>query len=349
MRFAWSAAALGLGLIAGCAAAPGVVVKSGGPLPSGVFVAQYAYGSGDIGGGHGTFLSLFSERSGKHLRDLVHIEVGAMEEGSGVSLAGYSRGADGSITYALARGPFYTSNVAGGAPRPGSCGGTVYRLDARTGRIRSLFTVGRNWTVSSPSVRPDGKSVAYLSMPCTAAFAQRVVVRDLATGHERDIFVPQASVGSVGWRGDGAQLVFTVAFMNPVGVRGYVVVPADANGSQAPSAVHQAPDRGCVVKAAVFAQAGVQLAEGCPSAWTGLALLVQFAGAGPRVAWRADTGLCANEMTLAHDPSGHLLVTSTTTCEDPGAPVDVVQSWTGQHWQEPGRYVNPQQFVAAAA
>jgi hypothetical protein len=150
---------------------------------------------------------------------------------------------------------------------------------------------------------------------------------------------------------DGAQLVFMVAFENQAGVWGYVVVPADANGPQAPSAVHQAPDRGCAVKAAVFAQAAVQLVEGCPNTWTGSAQLVQLVSAGPSVAWRADTGLCPGPMTLAHDPSGRLLVTSTTTCggSPGGPPVDVVQLWTGRHWRELGRYVNPQQFVAAAA
>jgi len=44
-----------------------------------------------------------------------------------------------------------------------------------------------------------------------------------------------------------------------------------------------------------------------------------------------------------------VLVTSTTLCGGAGGiPVNVVQSWTGQHAREIGRYVNPAQFVTGA-
>ncbi len=349
MRVTWGLVAASLGLLTGCgnAVAPTASPVPERALPTGVLVAQYEYGSGDTGGGHGTFLSLFDEQSGKRVRDLVHIE-----EASTAQLSGFSRSADGSITYAMARGPYYTSNVSNGAPRPGSCGGSVYRIDARTGRTRPLFTVDRDLTVGEPAVSPDGKSVAYLSQQCTAAFANRVVVRDLATGRERRISVPRASATRVAWRSDGAQLVLTVMYPEPhtaADVSSYVVVQADADGSQPVSAVRSAPDHGCVVAAAVFAGPGVQLVEGCPNGVTAPARLVQLAEAGPRVLWRASTWLCPNGMTLAHDPQGRLLVTSTTTCGGLDGPVDVVQAWTGQQSRDLGRYVNPQQFVAAAA
>lgn len=223
-----------VGLLAGCGRGSeptdGAVI-SAGPLPAGVFVASYASGSGDLGGGHGTFLSLFDEQSGRHLRDVVHLD-----EGSALGLAGSSRAPDGSIVYALARGPHYQSGVANGDPEAGSCGGTVYRLSAATGQATSLFTVGRDWTVEDPTVSPDGRSVAYLSQPCTAAFDEQVVVRDLATDRERHIWVPTGSASQVAWRSDGALLVISVWFSQQNSdadpASGYVVVPADTDGAQ---------------------------------------------------------------------------------------------------------------------
>jgi hypothetical protein len=335
-------------LLAGCghASAPtDGAVMSAGPLPAGVFVARYAYGSGDLGGGHGSFLSLFDEQSGKHLRDLVHLD-----EGSALGLAGSSRATDGSIVYALARGPRYQSGVANGDPAAGSCGGSVYKLRAATGQATSLFTVGRDWTVGDPRQSPDGRLVAYLSQPCTAAFDEQIVVRDLATGRERHIWVPAASASQVAWRSDGAELVITVRFSqqhSDADASGYVVVPADADGPQPRTTVRHAPDRGCVMETAVFATGGIQLVEGCPNGTTAPARLVQLVDSGPRVAWRASTGLCPNGMTLASDPQGTLL-TSTSKCGGAGGPVDVVQAWTGQHAREIRRYVNPAQFVADA-
>lgn len=332
-------------LLTACGSA-NVAVTSAQPLPKGVFVSEFEHGSGDTGGGNGTFLSLFDQTSGRHLRDLVHLE-----ERSALHLFGYSRGMDGTITYALGQGPHYLGHVAGGAPQAGTCGGTVYQVDARTGQTRTLFTVGKDRTIGAPSASPDGKWVAYLSQACSAGLAQSVTVRDLASGAEHTIGVPGAIATRVGWRSDSAQLVVTVMFSvqrSAADGPGFVVVPVEASGPQPRVSVQRAPDSGCVVEAAVFASSGIQLVEGCPDTVTGPARLVQLLDAGPRVLWRANTGLCPNGMTLAHDPEGPLLVTATTTCGGPGAPVDVVQSWTGQQVREIGRYVNPEQFVVAA-
>ena len=342
---------LTVALVAGCAGSvsPSVAPSralSGGPLPSGTFVAEYGYGSGDTGSGHGTFLSLFDDHSGRHLRDLLHFD-----EGAQLQLAGFSRTADGSVVYATARGPSVRGHVNGGDPRPGSCGGTVYLLDARTGRVTSLFTVGKDWTVRAPVMSPDGRSVAYLSQACTATFADRLVVRDLATGAERHVWAPGTSAARVRWRGDGRQLVFTVFYpdqRSPSDVPSYVVVPSDADGAQSSSAVRHAPDQGCVVENAVYSRSGIQLVEGCPDEVTAPARLVQLRGDGPAVEWRTSTALCPSGMTAAYDPQGRLLVTATMRCGGDAAPVDVVQVWEGRHDREVGRYVNPQQFVSAA-
>jgi len=352
MRAGLSAASLTLALATGCASsgAPSVApfaATSGGPSAASTFVAEYEYGSGDTGGGHGAFLSLFDERSGQHLRDLAHFD-----ENAQLRLAGFSRAADGSVFYAAARGPYYRSNVSGGDPRPGSCGGTVRELQASTGRGKSLFEVGKDWTVQGPVVSPDGRSVAYLSQPCTEMFAARVVVHELASGTERQVWVSGTSATSVSWRGDGRQVVFTVDYPNQhsrAEVPSYAVVSSRADGAQPSSAVRRAPDPGCVVERAVYSRSALDLVEGCPDVVTAPARLVQLVDDGPTVAWRRSTGLCPNGMTAADDTEGRLLVTSTTRCGDAGVPVDVVQVWNGQHSREVNRYVNPQQFVSAGA
>jgi hypothetical protein len=350
MRARVDVVALTLVLVAGCGGAvssPSAPSRalSGGPLPSGTFAAEYEYGSGDTGGGHATFLSLFDEQSGRHLRDLLRFDGHPQP-----LLAGFSRAADGSVIYAAARGPAFRSNVRRD-PRPGSCGGTVYLLHARTGRVTSLFGVGKDWTVGAPVRSPDGRSVAYLSHPCTAMSPNRVVVRDLATGAERHVWVPGTSATRVDWRGDGRQLIFTLIYPEQRGrsdVPSYVVVPSGADGAQPSSGIRRAPDHGCVIQNAVYSRPGIQLVEGCPDVVTTPARLVQLRGDGPEVEWRTSTGLCANGMTAAYDPRGRLLLTATTSCGGAAARVDVVQMWNGQHSRDVGRYVNPQQFVSAA-
>ncbi|HEX3827547.1 MAG TPA: hypothetical protein VHV82_09775 [Sporichthyaceae bacterium] len=339
---------LGLGLLVGCTytdvPSPGGVLDSEGPLPKGVFVARYAHGAGNTSGGQGTFLSVFDESSGKHLRDLVHLAAGLPAR-----LGGFSRSGDGSVVYALESGPEHADSDGTGTPRPGTCGGTVYRLDASTGQVRSLFVVVKDRILGAPMVSPDGTSVAYLSAPCPGASAQEVVVHNLGTNRERTIRVDRAAPTGIGWSADDTQLVLAVSPTDPGQPAGFLVVPAGVAGTQPESAVHAAPDGGCAVEAAAFGETGVELAEGCP-AWMGApGRLLQLVGAGPTVAWRVDTHLCPTGMTLAHDLSGGLLVSSTAACGAGGDPVDVVQLWTGQTAREIGSYSNPDQFVNDAS
>gem|GEM_PF-3028703 len=346
MRGLRAALVLGLGLLVGCnenVPVAGGVVDPQRPLPKGAFVARYEHGSRDTRRGHGTYLSVFDQGSGKHLRDLVHLR-----DGSPARLGGFSRARDGSVVYALSRGPEHTGEAGTGTPRPGSCGGTVYRLDAGTGRVRSLFVVGNDRMLGAPRVSPDGRSVAYLSQPCPDAAAQEVVVHDLATDRERMIRVEHAVPTGIGWRADGMALVLSVSFADPTRAAGFLVAAANVEGTQPESAVRAAPDRGCVVEAATSGELGVQLVEGCPDLATVPARLLQLVGAGPTVAWRADIQLCPRGMTLAHDLSGGLLVSSTTSCGGAGDPVDVVQLWIGRTARELGRYSNPDQVVNEA-
>jgi len=63
-----SAAMLAVGVLSACGSTtkPVSTVVSPFPAASEVFVAQYGYGAGDTGRGHGTFLALFDLRTGRH-------------------------------------------------------------------------------------------------------------------------------------------------------------------------------------------------------------------------------------------------------------------------------------------
>jgi hypothetical protein len=329
----------------------------GGALPADVFLAQYAYGAGDVGGGHGTFLSLFDEQTGKRVRDLVHLP-----DNSGQWLAGCSRNGNGDVWYVVApEAPVDTHGGAwsGGAGRP-SCGGVIYRLDHATGRSEAVLTVESDKTVSSPVLSPDGTSLSYSSEPCSYGMVGPapqgvVVVRDMVSGRQRQLSVPGTSAGALSWSPDGTQFMFGVEYhqhlphASPAQIAGFVMVASDAAGPLSTADVLPAPDSTCVAVATVFDHSGVALLEGCPDDVTAPAPLVQLGPSGRSVVWRANTGLCPGGASVVPDRTGdRLLISATATCGGPGAPVDVVQVWTGQHSQEIGRYTNPQQFVQGA-
>ena len=62
--------------------------------------STYNFGSGDVGGGNGDFLTAFDRRTGHRIQDLLHFP-----EKATVQLAGYSRQADGTIIYAARQQP----------------------------------------------------------------------------------------------------------------------------------------------------------------------------------------------------------------------------------------------------
>ena len=341
-----TAAVVGLAALAGCGPTGSAGVMAGGALPDGTFLATYGYGAGDTGGGHGPFLSLFDDSTGSHVRDLVHLP-----DGSGIALGGYSRASNGSIWFALARGPRLRSDVANGDPAPGSCGGTVDRIDEHTDKSTVVYRVNRNFTVWSPVPSPDLRLVAYVSQPCTAAFAASLVVRDLRSGLERRTSVSGGSVASPSWSPDGRRLLVTVLFPipGPGEGRGFVVTAATGSARLPLAAVARAPDHGCVVASAALDAAGIAVLEGCPDTVTGSARLVQLYPDGAHVAWRATTGLCPNGGSIVGDRTGRrLLISGTAQCRARGAPVDVVQAWDGSLGRQLGRYLNPKQFVESA-
>ena len=344
-----SAAMLAVGVLSACGSTtkPVSTVVSPFPAASEVFVAQYGYGAGDTGGGHGTFLALFDLRTGRHQADVVHVPESGL-----VQLAGYARGPDGDLWYALAHGPRYRSNVSNGDPAPGSCGGTVYRVDHRTGATRSVFTVGDDATVRDPVPSPDGRSIAYLSQPCTSAYSTEVVVRSLTSQREHRISAVDGGANHPGWSPDSRQIIFTVGFSvyrGPADRAAFAVVPSDASTQVPRPALKHAATRNCSVMQATFDAAGIALLEGCPD-FDGLGWLTQLDPTTHHTIWRTRTRLCPNGATIvANRPGTQLLLTATTHCGGNDAPVDVVQTWTGPHPHEVARYTDPQQFVTAAA
>jgi hypothetical protein len=273
-------------------------------------------------------------------------------EGGLIRLAGYARGADGDLWYALAHGPRYRSNVNGGDPAPGSCGGAVYRVDHRTGASRRVFTLSGDVTVSDPVPSPDGRSIAYLSQPCTSAYSTAVVVRNLTAQGEHRISSVDGWAHRPGWSRDSSQIIFTVDFpvyRGPVDRAAFAVVPADASAQVPRSALQHAPTPTCSVMQATFDAAGIALLEGCPD-FAGLGWLTQLDPTSHHTIWRIRTRLCPNAAAIvANRPGTELLLTATTHCGGTDTPVDVVQTWTGPHPHEVARYTNPQQFVTAAA
>jgi hypothetical protein len=331
----------------GSPAKPTPIVVSPLPRPSEVFVAEYGYGSGDTGGGHGTFLGLFELRTGRHQADVVHVP----ERNGLIHLAGYARGVDGDLWYALAHGPRYRSNANGGDPAPGSCGGTVYRMDHRTGATRSVFRVSADATLRDPVPSPDGRSIAYLSQPCTSAYSTEVVVRSLTSQREHRISAVEAWAGHPGWSPDSSQIIFTARFSvyrGPNDRSAFAVVPSDASTQVPRAALRHAPTPNCSVLQATFDATGIALLEGCPDD-LGAGWLAQLDLTSQQSIWRTRTRLCPNGATIvANRPGTQLLLTATTHCGGNATPVDVVQTWTGPHPHEVARYTNPQQFVFAA-
>jgi hypothetical protein len=318
------------------------------PLPgmSEAFVAEYAYGSGDTGGGRGTFLGLFDLRTGRHQANVAHVPDGGLTQ-----LAGYARGPDGDLWYAFAHGPRY-SNIPNGTPAPGSCGGTVYRVDHRTGAPGSVFTVSADATVRDPVPSPDGRSIAYLSQPCTSAYSTAVVVRSLTSQREHRIGAVDGWAWHPGWSPDSRQIIFTVRFSvyrGPADRAAFAVVPSDASTQIPRAALKHAPTPNCSVLQATFDAAGLALLEGCPDD-LGAGWLTQLDPTRQHSLWRTRTRLCPNGATIvANRPGTDLLLTATTHCGGNDPIVDVVQTWPGPQPHEVGRYTNGQQFVFAAA
>jgi hypothetical protein len=234
---------------------------------------------------------------------------------------------------------------------------SIVRSDGTTrpsiGLRSSVFTVSPDATVRDPIPSPDGRSIAYLSQPCTNAYATAVVVRSLSSQREHRISAVDGWVWHPGWSPDSRQIIFTVRFSvyrGPADRAAFAVVPSDASIQVPRSALKHAPTPNCSVLQATFDAAGLALLEGCPDD-LGAGWLTQLdPPTRQHSLWRSRTRLCPNGATIvANRPGTDLLLTATTHCGGVDPMVDVVQTWSGPQPHEVGRYTNGQQFVFAAA
>lgn len=177
-----------------------------------------------------------------------------------------------------------------------------------------------------------------------------MVVRELSSGAQRRISVPNGDAHTPVWSPDGTRLLFSVFFATQrsrADDPGFVIVNAGYEGAVQRSAVRHALDRHCVIERAAFDASGVAALAGCPNQVTAPARLIQLDHDGEHLAWTVVTGLCPNGATLVPDADyRQLLVTAGKDCgSTAGAPIDVVQAWAGKHQRQIGQYVNPRQFV----
>jgi hypothetical protein len=181
-------------LIAGCAAAHG---EPAVPPPSNVLYA--------VDGHATTGVVELDATTGKQSR---HI---APPTRHGLQVASVARLDSSHLLVTYAKGPRFRSNVAGGDPEPGSCGGEVDRVDVSSRRIMTLWAFPASTRLQHAQPSPDGRSVALLDGPCVPSyFNSHVEVTDLR-GHIRASLgakLPRChGLGSVTWTGDGKQLL----------------------------------------------------------------------------------------------------------------------------------------------
>jgi len=121
--------------------------------------------------------------------------------------------------------PDSSSLIVSGTDTKGVNG--IYRIDAHSGDVTPMVQVGEginDWRIlQQPIWAPDGKSFYYVSRS-QATKNDRIFVRELATGQEKEIFrtdAPATLVNSLALSADGRELAFF--FMYPDGLATTVI------------------------------------------------------------------------------------------------------------------------------
>ncbi len=366
-RVGIGAVALALTACSPAASHPGELA-SRTPIPRDAFIASYAHGSGDVGGGNGDYVTAFDRVSGARIVDLLHFG----PNGTSDALVGFSRQGDGSLVYLTVRPPRDASSAHGGRAAPGSggCGGAVHRM-AVDGTVTTLFEIPVTAQVGSPAVSRDGSKVAYRTTGCrppaspTVVVPWTITVRTLADNTATSLTMPDTDLGPPTWNADGSQLAFSLSPATDLPPQAtatrYVVMPADHNGAVPADRVRTLPGTDCLTPLLAFDTAGLALAQNCSNS-TGssnstdsTSRLLQLDGTSTTVAWRAAVHPCPAERfvqvrALSADPvTGDLLVSGSAHCDGPGAvPSDFVQHWSGPHSGPTSLYLNPEAFVRDA-
>jgi len=101
----------------------------------------------------------------------------------GLQVTGLARDRSGNLWITYSRGPYSGGGVAGGDPRPDSCGNVIAILHAATGRITTFLRTGDNVLISGAVPSPGGRLLAYSESGCaTGYFDSYLRVTDLGTG-----------------------------------------------------------------------------------------------------------------------------------------------------------------------
>lgn len=302
--------------------------------------------------GRHTELALFSLASGRKLRKLATVPVGADEQ-----LATPAATDDGRLFFTFTSGPRCIAGDYAECPRfiPDSCRNTVMTLAPGQTRLRTLFTVTESQAVIGAVVpSPDAGEAALALTPCISVHGTTgLFVRDLKTGITRAI-VTSANrcdgFGPTAWSPSGGDLVFPLerASGRPISMAGGIACPGGRDHlALAPARPGPRPggmklidaDRGCIFRAAAYDRVGIVAAEGCDQgdpehgvgSYLGYAYLLQYGPHG-RLIRRIALHLGLEQAVIATEPStGEVLITQDQPANEPYPERDWVWEFDGHH------------------
>jgi hypothetical protein len=322
-------------------AEPAAAPVPGWRVSPGQFVAMRFAPAGQQAPGPMGFLevALGDVRTGAVVRRLLPASASGGMQVSGLAL---DRAGDLWITYS--KGPAYGGDVAGGDPRPDTCGNEIDEVHAGTGRVTVFLRTGDNVLISGARLSPDGTRLVYAESACAAYYDAHLRVTDLGSG--RSWTIGQSVPGchlltSPAWSAAGRDLLVGYG---PPGQTGYSgpqgtcpawsagrLVQLDAlTGQPGLAGTTVRADPGCQITSVAGGAGGMLAIEGCgaaPEYTDGPArLLVLSARAHP--VRRLSLGKCTDGSELAVNQAGtSTLISAYLYCNPPGHPGPVTRLW----------------------
>lgn len=163
----------------------------------------------------------------------------------------------------------------------GTCGGTLLRVDARTGTERTLLDVPPDRGVAALAPSSGNRRLAYVLARCAGggltSSGQSLHVRDLGSGTDvaRTVRAP-GPVGSLSWSPDGSRL----AVATGDSTAGLEPAPREGPVLREPPAVVLHTAAGCVLNQAVWADDGIHAVRSCGTGTRAVQDLVRYDDAG---------------------------------------------------------------------
>ena len=143
-------------------------------------------------------------------------------------------------------------------------GSDLYRLDVNDGTVQTILADG---LTGNFALAPDETTVAYISFNGQEV---RTILRDVASGNERSILVPQtnnAQAGNFLWSPDGSQLLLTVAHELCSANWTHSLVRVDAVAGTAVTLIENDPHQFTILEWADNSGATVRLTDKDGSTW----------------------------------------------------------------------------------